>query len=151
MLAALAATESDARPGPMMIQPTFPTAPHRRLPAMFSRLDTVILRVRDLAAARQWYSAKLGIEPVFEDADQGLAVLGLEGGTSLTLWALADGEAVAASSTFPIFAVADASAAHSRLTAAGVSVEPLVEAPGVRFFRFADVDGNALEACEVVA
>lgn len=118
---------------------------------MFTRLDTVILRVRALAAAQHWYATHLGLRPVFEDADQGLAVLGLDGGTSLTLWALADGTAPGASSTFPIFAVADARAAHAQLQARGVSVEPLVEAPGVCYFRFADLDGNPLEACEVLA
>lgn len=118
---------------------------------MFSRLDTVILRVRDLADARAWYATTLDLHPVFEDPAQGIAVLGLEGGASLTLWALPPGEAPRASSTYPIFGVADARAAHARLLAAGVAAEPLVEAPDVRYFRFADVDGNALEACEVVA
>jgi catechol 2,3-dioxygenase-like lactoylglutathione lyase family enzyme len=117
---------------------------------VFSRLDTVILRVRDLAAARQWYATTLGLHAVFVDADQGLAVLGLEGGSSLTLWALPDGEAPRPSSTFPIFAVADARAARERLCAHGVPAEPVVEAPGVRYVRFVDLDGNPLEACQVV-
>ena len=118
---------------------------------MFSRLDTVILRVRDLAAARAWYAATLDLHPVYEDATQGLAVLGLDGGTSLTLWASPERAPIAPSSTFPIFAVADAAAAHAHLRARGASTGPLVEAPGVRYFRFADPDGNPLEACEVVA
>lgn len=118
---------------------------------MFSRLDTVILRVRDLAAARQWYATKLGLHALFEDASQGLAVLGMDGGAGLTLWTLTDGEAIPPSSTFPIFAVADARAAHARLVQCGVSTESLVEAPGVRYFRFVDLDGNPLEACEVLA
>lgn len=118
---------------------------------MFSRLDTVILRVRDLADAQQWYARHLGLAPVHTDPEQGLAVLGLEGGASLTLWALPAGEAPRASSTFPIFAVGDARAAHARLRETGAAVEPLVEAPGVRWFRFADADGNPLEACEVLA
>jgi catechol 2,3-dioxygenase-like lactoylglutathione lyase family enzyme len=117
---------------------------------VFSRLDTVILRVRDLAAARAWYATRLGLHAVYEDATQGLAVLGLEGGSSLTLWAAPRGEGISTSSTFPIFAVADARAAHARLAANGVPAEPLVEAPGVCYFRFADLDGNPLEACEVL-
>lgn len=117
---------------------------------MFSRLDTVILRVRDLPAAQQWYAATLGLSAVYEAPDEGLAVLGLAAGASLTLWALPAGEAVRASSTFPIFAVADAPAAHAHLRARGVAVGPVTEGPGVRYFRFADPDGNPLEACEVL-
>ena len=131
--------------------PTEPrTSPHIAM-AVFSRLDTVILRVRDLAAARQWYATTLGLHAVYEDPSQGLAVLGLEGGASVTLWAVPAGEAIPPSSTYPIFAVADARAAHAHLLARGVSPEPLVEAPGVCYFRFADPDGNPLEACEVLA
>lgn len=117
---------------------------------MFTRLDTVIVRVRDLAAALQWYATKLDLHPVYEDAQQGLAVLGLGEGTSLTLWSLHAGEAPGPSSTYPILAVADASGARERLVAAGVAADPVVEAPGVRYFRFTDLDGNPLEACEVL-
>lgn len=118
---------------------------------MFSRLDTVILRVRDLAAARAWYATTLDLHAVYEDAAQGLAVLGLHGGTSVTLWAHPAEDPIPASSTFPIFAVADSRAAHAQLGARGVAVEPVIEAEGVSFFRFRDLDGNPLEACEVVA
>lgn len=116
---------------------------------MFSRLDTIVLRVRDLAAARQWYAATLNLSAVHEDPAQGLAVLGLEG-TSLTLWTVPTGEAVRPSSTFPIFVVADAAAARAHLLGCGVAAEPLTEEPGVRFFRFTDPDGNPLEACEIL-
>jgi catechol 2,3-dioxygenase-like lactoylglutathione lyase family enzyme len=118
---------------------------------MFSRLDTVILRVRDLAAAQQWYATTLGLHAVYEDAAQGLAVLGLDGGASLTLWAVPAGQTVGPSSTFPIFGVADARAAHAHLAARGVAAGPLTDGPGVRYFRFTDPDGNPLEACEVLS
>lgn len=116
---------------------------------MFSRLDTVILRVTDLAAAQRWYATTLRLHAVFEDVAQGLAVLGLDGGMTLTLWAVSAGEMVGPSSTFPIFGVTDAAAAHASLVARGVAVGPLTDGPGVRFFRFADPDGNPLEVCEV--
>jgi catechol 2,3-dioxygenase-like lactoylglutathione lyase family enzyme len=118
---------------------------------MFSRLDTVILRVRDLPAAQRWYASTLGLHAIHEDPGQGLAVLGLDGGASLTLWAVPVGEAVGASSTFPIFAIADAAAAHAQLRSRGVEAGPVTEGPGVRYFRFADPDGNSFEACEVLA
>jgi hypothetical protein len=33
----------------------------------------------------------------------------------------------------------------------GATVELLQEGPGVRFFTFRDLDGNRLEACQVLA
>ncbi len=122
-----------------------------RHPSMFSRLDTVILRVRDLSAAQQWYAATLDLHAVYEDAAQGLALLGLVGGASLTLWAVPTGETIAPSSTYPIFGVADAPAAHAHLVGLGVAPGPVTEGPGVRYFRFADPDGNPLEACEILS
>jgi catechol-2,3-dioxygenase len=119
---------------------------------MFSRLDTLILRVRDLRAAQVWYAETLALEPTYVDEAEGLAVLGLDG-TSLTLWQLKPGELVApsASGTYPIFGVADARAAHELLRTRGAAVHPLQTGPGVRFFRFTDLDGNRLEACELLA
>lgn len=117
---------------------------------MFSRLDTVILRVRDLSAAQQWYATTLGLHAIFEDPGQRLAVLGLDGGASLTLWELTPGERVRPSSTFPIFGVTDARAVHAHLLSHGVAIDGVGEGSGVRFVRFADPDGNPLEACEVL-
>jgi catechol 2,3-dioxygenase-like lactoylglutathione lyase family enzyme len=119
---------------------------------MFSRIDTVILRVRDLTRAEAWYKQTLGLSSVYSDPTEGLTVLGLEG-TSLTLWQLKQAEAEMAPTdrSFPIFAVADADAAHRHLRELGVSAEPLQEGPGVRFFTFRDPDGNRLEACQMLA
>lgn len=118
---------------------------------MFSRLDTVILRVRDLKAAQAWYAQTLELKATYVDEAEGLAVLGLEG-TSLTLWQLKPGETLASigSGTYPIFVVADVGAAHERLRSRGAAVDPLQTGPGVRFFSFRDLDGNRLEACEVL-
>lgn len=117
---------------------------------MFTRLDTIIVRVRDLAAARAWYANALGLDAVFTDETEELAVLGMNG-TSLTLWQLKPDEAPpAGNGSYPIFGVADAAAAQARLRERGVATEPLQEGAGVRFFGFHDLDGNRLEACEVV-
>lgn len=117
---------------------------------MFSRLDTLIIRVRDIAAAQRWYTETLDLDVVYADEDEKLAVLGLEG-TSLTLWQLKDGEEVPqGAGAFPIFAVDDARAAHEGLLAKGVTVEPLQSGTGVRYFDFFDPDGNRLEACQVL-
>lgn len=126
------------------------------MPSPFSGLDTVIIRVRDIAAATQWYVERLGAEALYEDEEQRLSVMEFGGdpegeaaGSTLTLWQLEDGTEWAPSSTYPILATADARAAHAALTAQGVAVGELTETPGVFFFRFTDLDGNTLEGCEV--
>jgi catechol 2,3-dioxygenase-like lactoylglutathione lyase family enzyme len=128
------------------------------VPRHFSGLDTVIIRVRDISAATTWYVQHLGAEALYEDEEQRLAVIEVGGspdgemaGSTLTLWQLDDGVAWAPSSTYPILATPDAKAAHAALAAQGVAVDALVETPGVWFFRFTDLDGNTLEACEVKA
>lgn len=128
------------------------------MPSPFSGLDTVIIRVRDIAAATQWYVQSLGAEALYEDEEQRLSVVEFGGdpdaevaGSTLTLWQLDTGAEWAPSSSYPILATADARAAHAALKAKGVDVGELTETPGVYFFRFTDLDGNALEACEVKA
>jgi len=128
------------------------------MPSPFSGLDTVIIRVRDIAAATQWYVQSLGAEAIYEDEEQKLSVVEFGGdpdaevaGSTLTLWQLDTGAVWAPSSSYPILATADARAAHAALKAKGVDVGELTETPGVYFFRFTDLDGNALEGCEVKA
>jgi catechol 2,3-dioxygenase-like lactoylglutathione lyase family enzyme len=122
------------------------------LMTLFSRIDTVIVRVRDVTRAVQWYTRTLGLAAVYSDPAEGLTVLGMEG-TSLTLWQIKphEGGTEPSGHSFPIFAVADAAAAHHHLVGQGATVEPLQEGPGVRFFTFHDLDGNRLEACQVMA
>ena len=128
------------------------------MPSPFSGLDTVIIRVRDITAATQWYVQHLGAEAIYEDEEQRLSVVEFGGdpdgetmGSTLTLWQLDPGSEWESSSTYPILATADARAAHATLKAKGVKVGELTETPGVFFFRFTDLDGNTLEGCEVKA
>jgi catechol-2,3-dioxygenase len=119
----------------------------------FLRVDTVIVRVRDLAQALPWYQGLLAAEPVHVDASDGLAVLPL-GDTSLTLWQRKPEEASHATTghagTYPILAVAEADAAHAFVTAHGGMPAPVRSGAGVLFFSFTDPDGNYLEACQVL-
>ena len=126
------------------------------MPSPFSGLDTVIIRVRDIATATQWYVQFLGAEAIYEDEEQKLSVVEFGGdpdadvaGSTLTLWQLDAGAEWAPSSTYPILATRDARAAHAALERSGVDVGQLTETPGVWFFRFRDLDGNTLEGCEV--
>jgi catechol 2,3-dioxygenase-like lactoylglutathione lyase family enzyme len=119
----------------------------------FLRIDTVIVRVRDLAHALPWYQGLLAVEPVYFDGGEGLAVLPL-GDTSLTLWQREPGDtgrgAAGRAGTYPILAVADADAAHAFVGAHGGTPEPVGAGAGVRYFGFTDPDGNYLEACQVL-
>ncbi len=49
-------------------------------------IDTVIVRVSNIAASKKWYLEKLGLALLFEDDKIKLAVLDTKGPTSLTLW-----------------------------------------------------------------
>lgn len=121
---------------------------------MFQRIDTVIIRVRDLREAVSWYQRVLHLEVAYEDATERLAVMTTPEGSSVTLWELKPGEELASGDgvgTYPIFAVEDADAAHAALQAQGVDLDPLSDGEGVRFFGFRDLYGNRLEACQVFA
>ena len=123
-----------------------------RQSGIFTKLDTVLLRVRDLDASRAWYERTLGLLAVYVDLEEGLVIFGVGGTTSLTLWQLKPGEHLAptgAAIPFPIFGSDDARQTHKLLSSRGVSVDPVQDGPGVRYFTFRDPDGNRLEVCEV--
>ena len=119
---------------------------------LFERIDTIIVRVRDYEAAAEWYTERLGLQPTYIDPVQGLVVLPFDG-HSLTLSQLKPGEMLPPRGTcvpFPIFVTADAAVLHAELQARGVAVERVQDGGGVRSFAFWDLDGNRLEACQVL-
>jgi catechol 2,3-dioxygenase-like lactoylglutathione lyase family enzyme len=119
---------------------------------LFERIDTVILPVRDYEAAADWYAERLGLQPIHTDPVEGLVVLPFDG-HSLTLRQLKPGETRPPGGTcvpFPIFVTGDAVVLHAELQARGVAVDQLQDGGGVRFFSFWDLDGNRLEACQVL-
>jgi len=117
---------------------------------LFATLNTVVLRVHDVDAAKAWYQAKLGLEVRSEDKGERLVTFELRGGTSLTLLQLKRGESlletIGVVGTFPVFAVRDARHAWEVLRAREVLVDPLRETGPVLSFEFRDLDGNKLEA-----
>ena len=116
----------------------------------FLRLDTIILRVKDIKKASKWYQQKLGFRATYSDDDEKLVVFDLQGTTSLTLWQLKEKEKLTPSSTYPIFLADDVHAAYETLASQRVKTEAITENAGVRWFRFYDPDGNRLEVCQVV-
>ena len=120
----------------------------------FLRIDTVIVRVRDLACALPWYQALLATEPLYLDGSERLAVMPL-GAASLTLWQREPGDTAGGSGagragTYPILAVEDADVAHAFVSAQGGAPEPVGTGAGVRYFGFTDPDGNYMEACQIL-
>jgi catechol 2,3-dioxygenase-like lactoylglutathione lyase family enzyme len=119
----------------------------------FTRLDSIVLRVRSRQAAVAWYRATLGVQVLFEDASEGMAILGVGQGSSLTLWELSPDEEGAFDEkpgAFPILEAIDAREHRLHLQGLGVLTSGLREVPGLRCFTFWDLDGNRLDACEVV-
>jgi catechol 2,3-dioxygenase-like lactoylglutathione lyase family enzyme len=115
----------------------------------FLRLDTVILRVKDIKKASNWYQQKLGFRATYADDNEKLVVFDLQGTTSLTLWQLKEKEKLINSSTYPIFLADDIHSAHETLASQKVKTEAITENGGVRWFSFYDPDGNRLEICQV--
>jgi hypothetical protein len=100
-----------------------------------------------------WYRASLDLQILFEDPSDGMAVLNVGQGCSLTLWELPPGEEPAPGATsgaFPIFEAVDARGHRLHLQNRGVVTSELREIPGLRCFTFWDLDGNRLDACEVL-
>ena len=119
----------------------------------FTRIESVVLRVRSRQAAVAWYRATLGLQVLFEDAAEGMAVLNVGQGCSLTVWELSSGEAGASgetSCTFPILEAIDARAYRLHLQSRGVVTSELRETAGLRCFTFWDLDGNRLDVCEAL-
>jgi catechol 2,3-dioxygenase-like lactoylglutathione lyase family enzyme len=120
---------------------------------VFSRIDTVVVRVRNRSAAVAWYRARLGLQLIFEDRSQGLAVFNVGRGASLSVWELRPDETLpgpGVEGTFPIFDAVDATAQRHELIARGVRTSSVRETPGARCFSIWDPDGNRLEVCEVL-
>ncbi|MGV3657059.1 MAG: VOC family protein [Chitinophagaceae bacterium] len=114
-------------------------------------IDTVIVRVRSLEAATQWYREKLGLTPLFEDAATKLVVLDTGGPTSLTL--LQTEVAISPNhhtASYPIFKTPDAAALRQELTDRGIEAGELLQDEYVKYFSFHDQEGNVLEACQVL-
>jgi catechol 2,3-dioxygenase-like lactoylglutathione lyase family enzyme len=117
---------------------------------IFSRLDTLLLRVRDFERSRAWYETHLGFAPSFVDPQERLVIFELGGATSLTLSELKRGEVLPPpgfAGPFPIFLTDDIVQTREHLLDQGVEVEMIQQSSGVIFFGFFDPDGNRLEVC----
>jgi catechol 2,3-dioxygenase-like lactoylglutathione lyase family enzyme len=113
-------------------------------------IDTVIVRVRDIATSKEWYTGRLGLKPIWEDPAMGLVVLDTNSPVSLTLWQT-DQELNINKDTasYPIFRTPDAEALRRELLSRKIEAGEVVKDDHVTYFFFYDPDGNVLEACQV--
>ncbi len=122
----------------------------------FSRVDAVVLRVRNLKRARKWYRDKLGLEASFVDAMDRIAILKVGVETSISLRELKAGEKKVpsdAQGSFPVLYTVDVRGVHKHLKFfidslkdPGVEVGPINGEPGkIEWFEWWDIDQNKLE------
>jgi catechol-2,3-dioxygenase len=119
---------------------------------LFTKVDTVVIRVRDLEQARVWYREKLGVRELFGDKGKNLVVTTVGADTNLTLWQIKSGEELAPSSSvgsYPVLMAADATQIHRVLTERGVKTKPVQSGGSILWFSFFDLDDNRIDVCEV--
>ena len=117
---------------------------------VFTRLDTVIVRVRDLARAKAWYQEVLELVPRFEA--EHIVVFDTGGPTSLTLeypGPEVDARVTRAGAArcYPIFYTDDIEGVHELLSSRGVNVGEIQSDEMVRYFAFEDLEGNFFNVC----
>lgn len=118
---------------------------------IFDALNMVVVRVRDLASSRAWYSRVLELNPTENGSSGPTVTLDLGRGATLCLWQLGPDETLANTQTatsFPNFRTGDVEGTHSKLEGLGVSVTPLQDAGGVKWFTFYDPDGNRIDVMQ---
>lgn len=118
---------------------------------VFDALNMIVVRVRDLASARAWYERVLELR-VSEDNSSGpTIVLDLGRGPNLCLWQVGPDESLPGSNiaaSFPNFRSGDVDGVHKKLDEQGVSVTPLKDSGGVKWFTFYDPDGNRIDVVQ---
>ena len=99
-------------------------------------------RVRDLDAARAFYTGPLGFDELYFDENDRWVRLGREGNEL----AVAEGEPEAGDDVVLTLEVPDVKAEAERLRAAGVAVGVVLEIPvAIRLLDVFDPDGNRLQ------
>lgn len=128
-----------------------PDAGPRPHAGIFDALNMVVLRVRDLKSARAWYERVLELKVSEENSSGQTVVLDLGRGANLCLWQLGPDETPATTETaaaFPNFRSGDIDGVHGKLEGLGVTVTPLKDSGGVKWFSFFDPDGNRIDVVQ---
>jgi CspA family cold shock protein len=131
--------------------PGGPGAGPRPHAGIFDALNMVVMRVRDLNSARAWYERVLELHPAEGGSSGPTITLDLGRGANLCLWQVGPDETLANTQTatsFPNFRTGDVEGIHGKLEGLGVTVTPLQDAGGVKWFTFYDPDGNRIDVMQ---
>jgi len=123
------------------------------------KLGHIVLKVRDAAKSRDFYTRTLGLKVAHEDLERGAVFLSFgETHHDLALFQLASGDAPNAAQpglhhmAWQLGSVEELQAAYRELKALGVPIESTVEHNVTRSIYFPDPDGNRVELyCDMVA
>lgn len=123
------------------------------------KLGHIVLKVRDAAKSRDFYTRTLGLKVAHEDLDRRAVFLSFgEAHHDLALFQLASGAAPDAAQpglhhmAWQLGSVEELQAAYRELKALGVPIESTVEHNVTRSIYFPDPDGNRVELyCDMVA
>ncbi len=128
-----------------------PGAGPRPHAGVFDALNMVVLRVRDLRSSRSWYERVLELKVAEENPSGQTVILDLGRGPNLCLWQLGPEENPATSefaTSFPNFRTGDVDGVHAKLDGLGVTVTPLKDSGGVKWFSIYDPDGNRIDVVQ---
>jgi catechol-2,3-dioxygenase len=123
------------------------------------RLGHVVLKVRDAAKSRDFYTRTLGLKVAHEDLQRGTVFLSFgREHHDLALFQLATGEIPDAAQpgmhhmAWQLGSYEELQAAHRELKAQGFAIESTVEHNVTRSVYFPDPDGNRVELyCDMVS
>lgn len=119
---------------------------------IFNRLDTIIVRVKNLEESKNWYIENLSFFPVYSDEESKIAVFDMAGTTTLTLWQLEEDEPGGTrnqGNTYAVFNCDNAEQVFKSLKKKGVFVDSFAASEEVSLFNFYDPDGNKFEVIEI--
>jgi len=119
---------------------------------IFSRFDTLIIRVKNMEEAKNWYIENLNFFPVYSDDESKITVFDMAGTTTLTLWQLDEnetGETINRGNAYAVFNCENAEQVFKSLKKKGVAVDNFIASEDVSLFNFYDRDGNKFEVIEI--
>lgn len=119
---------------------------------IFNRLDTVIIRVKNLEESKNWYIDNLNFFPVYSDEESKITVFDMAGTTTLTLWQLDENEingTATSGGAYAVFNCDNAEQIYKSLKKEGVTVANFTASEDVSLFNFYDPDNNKFEVIEI--
>ncbi|MEK3796879.1 VOC family protein [Peribacillus sp. FSL H8-0477] len=112
---------------------------------MIERMDTVCLKVHDVAASSLWYQEILGFKE--SDKGDGYRVLSIgDSGTALTIEEGDEGT-LPGNHAYPIFFTKDIEQTRTKLMEQSIKVSQLKKEGRNTFFDVYDIDNNKLQVC----